>query len=77
MAILESFPKAAPANQAVFLGLSKKQWALTTVRFPASILAISHGFVQFFKQILTCSLVDLSKLCPYFGKSLLQQGLSD
>lgn len=55
MAILESFPKAAPANQAVFLGLSKKQWALTTVRFTASALAISHGCVQFLKQILTCS----------------------
>jgi hypothetical protein len=32
MAILEAFPKAPPASQGGFLGLNKKQWALTTVR---------------------------------------------
>ncbi|KAF5970128.1 UDP-galactose transporter [Fusarium coicis] len=31
MAILEAFPKAPPASQGGFLGLNKKQWALTTI----------------------------------------------
>ncbi|GKU01661.1 udp-galactose transporter [Fusarium langsethiae] len=40
MAILEAFPKASPASQAVFLGLSKKQWALTTLTFQNSALIL-------------------------------------
>ena len=54
MAILEAFPKASPASQAVFLGLSKKQWALTTVRLPCSISSYTHYSSIVCEQVLTC-----------------------
>ncbi|KAF4444793.1 putative UDP-galactose transporter [Fusarium austroafricanum] len=40
MAILEAFPKAPPESQAGFLGLNKKQWALTTLTFQNSALIL-------------------------------------
>ncbi|KAF5615838.1 UDP-galactose transporter [Fusarium sp. NRRL 52700] len=40
MAILETFPQASRASQGVFLGLSKKQWALTTLTFQNSALIL-------------------------------------
>ncbi|KAF5968864.1 putative UDP-galactose transporter [Fusarium bulbicola] len=40
MAILEAFPKAPPASQGGFLGLNKKQWALTTLTFQNSALIL-------------------------------------